>query len=235
MFINTILYQMRSLALQLVSFNILFEFISLLHLILSEENKSMAQILFLKKNADIQLYEKLVIVRQERCIYYFMYVCIFYDTIVTFIGCYHRLINLSTYTHEGPWRDIDRSDELRTFSFLRSTELGLFLFFFMLVYPILIYKMWKQHRHEFKNHGPGFMLYTSIVMFARAVSVNEYNYLLFTVNSEDATDVCNKHINLSESHIAFQMIGFITILVPLIIVKYKKDQDIFMSFSKIDN
>jgi hypothetical protein len=53
-----VMYQLRSLLVSFVDFNILFEFISLLHIILTEEKKSMAQILYLKKIADSTVVEK---------------------------------------------------------------------------------------------------------------------------------------------------------------------------------
>lgn len=82
-----------------VVINIIFEFISLLYIITNEENKSMAQILYLQKLADRTVVEKGKLLRQERIIYCLMRTLMLYSFIVRCTGFLVRLEYLKFYTN----------------------------------------------------------------------------------------------------------------------------------------
>lgn len=63
-----VLYQARSLFSSLVEFNILFEIVSLLHLIQTEASMSLAEVLYLKRVADKTVAKRRKIISQELCI-----------------------------------------------------------------------------------------------------------------------------------------------------------------------
>ena len=63
-----VLYQIRSLCGSILDLNIVFEFIALLSMILNEQGKTMGEVLYLARNADNTVKEKVKILRREKAI-----------------------------------------------------------------------------------------------------------------------------------------------------------------------
>lgn len=123
------------------------------------------------------------------------------------------------------------------YSLLLFIELLFFVVLIFPTYPILIKKMYKGHRYEFKVHGPGFMVYTFTMIVTKLVNLEEYLFLfhhLFITNHQQFRIV---HLDKlpSRSFMAAQMLDIPGVLLMLVLVVFKKDQDLFMSFSKIDS
>lgn len=113
---------------------------------------------------------------------------------------------------------------------MRIIELFVFLVLMIPPYPVMLYKMCNRHRMEFKKHGPGFIFYTTAVIIFKGSQLQEYIYgwkHIFNGGSYDQT-------TLSVTYSAWKLIGWQVILVVFVISIFKKDTDLFMSFSKID-
>lgn len=65
------LFQLRSLLCSYIDINVMFEFMSLLHLILTEQNKEIGYILYLAALADSTVKAKRRLILQEKIIRYF--------------------------------------------------------------------------------------------------------------------------------------------------------------------
>lgn len=96
-FLLGVLHQIRGFLLSIVVFNVLFEFITLLYIILSEQNKSMEEILFLKKMADSQMKEKRKMICQEKTIKYVMWFFLFSIFVTRLFGILPKTSSFAVY------------------------------------------------------------------------------------------------------------------------------------------
>jgi hypothetical protein len=99
-------------------------------------------------------------------------------------------------------------------------------------WPVLIYKMYKYHRDEFKQHGVGFILYTVSMVLFRIQDMQMYIYI--TDRFLYLTPHKGPKVHLSYSYICFHILGVHHMFVPFMVIIFKKNKDIFQSFSKID-
>lgn len=226
------LTQARSLLTSLLDYNILFEFLSLLHLIVSEQDKSIQQLLFLKGQADSTVAEKRRLLRQEKCIHLSLTATSVYVTILRVYGCVPEFFFFRTYT-ALPIAHLDAVGPLfQVYAVLRAFEAVLLLLVMVPVWPFLIHKMRKHHRSEFRDHGPGFIIYTLTIIFYRLSWAETDIYVVYRVAGAALGD---SRVRLSRSYIGFQAFGVFHLFVPLVVVLFKRSKDIFRSFSKIDN
>jgi hypothetical protein len=86
MILLSVFYQLRSALSANTDLNIMFEFLSLLHLILTEQGKEVGHILFLAVVADSQVQAKRRLICQEKCIKFLLYLITAYVSILRLMG-----------------------------------------------------------------------------------------------------------------------------------------------------
>lgn len=96
--ILTIIHQSRSIVGTMVDLNLLFELISLYHLLITEEKVTIHQLLFIKKHVGSDLKAKNRIENQENCIKYWMNATTVFILIVKIFGCLPRFLVFDMYT-----------------------------------------------------------------------------------------------------------------------------------------
>lgn len=111
-------------------------------------------------------------------------------------------------------------------------EAAILVLIMLPTWPVLIYKMWRFHRDEFKQHGAGFILYTVSMVLFRIQDIQMYIYITNRFLNLTAKD--SEKVHLSYSYIGFHLLGFHHMFVPLVVILFKQSRDIFQSFSKID-
>ena len=112
------------------------------------------------------------------------------------------------------------------YTYFRGSEALIFLIFFLGFWPVLLHKMSKSNRDDFRYHRLSFICYTLVMAASRALETQTYLYLIKFV-AHQRQDPQN------QAYLAFKVIGFQHLLVPLAVVLLKKNKDIFMSFSKL--
>lgn len=98
MIVLALFYQIRSMLSANTDLNIMFEFISLLHLINTEQDKEVGHILFLAAVADSQVAAKRKLICQERAIKCMLYLITGYVLILRSMGLLIEFQFLRSYT-----------------------------------------------------------------------------------------------------------------------------------------
>lgn len=93
----------------------------------------------------------------------------------------------------------------------------------------------KYNKLEMKIHGPAIIVYTIFLFIEKYSHTSEYIFMAQTFSPGQANPSHENHIDLPHSSIAFMILNPLRLLVPFFLVKMKREEDIFMSFSKIDN
>jgi hypothetical protein len=82
--------------------------------------------------------------------------------------------------------------------------------------------VYRFHREEFYSHGPSFiLLIIAILLYKLLVTYYDLQIINETIKEE------NKESNITNSQIAINILGYHHLLVPLLVVRFKRDKDIF--------
>lgn len=110
----------------------------------------------------------------------------------------------------------------------------LYLVVYLIIIPILLFKMAGVSNTEFKHHAPGLIVYSVLMIIYKLQHMSEYIYLIANFLGDGIND---KHVHnkIDKSYILYQIISPFHLLVPFVVVWWKRQEDIFMSFSKIDS
>ena len=99
-------------------------------------------------------------------------------------------------------------------------------------FPILMYHLRKYHRSEYIIHRWGLCAYYlgMIIYMSTMFQTDTYWYDQFTNKYVDG-----KRRKITHSNIAWTMLGVHHLLIPLLILYFKKDKDVFSCFTKLDD
>lgn len=114
--------------------------------------------------------------------------------------------------------------------------------------PVLLCLIYKRHRNECRVHYKSFILYVLgyIIYVGFAFTIEQY--LLWvqisTTSDKENPDQCENGFmmidgkcmrrKITHSNICWNIIGAQHLIVPLIVLYFKRNKDIFTSFSKLD-
>jgi hypothetical protein len=104
---------------------------------------------------------------------------------------------------------------------------------YVLIVPFLIYKLFKTNKNEAKLHVVGIVFYSVVVNVHKFSHIEEYVYLL--MNFIGGKIDTPGHFKIPASFICYQIVNPFHLIVAMILVWFKRSEDIFMSFSKIDS
>lgn len=218
----------------MIDLNVLFELISLYHLLITEEKVTIHQLLFIKKHKGNELKAKNKIENQENFIKIAMNVVTVYVLIVKIYGCLPRFLVFNMYTKLSNTHHNEFEIELKLYTILVAVEEIIFLAIYIAVIPILFYKMYKVNKNEFRLHMTGILIYSMIVNISKFAHIEEFIFLYDAFNGHHTVGYDENKL-IPEPIICFTVINIFNLIVPLVLVWYKRDEDIFMSFSKIDS
>lgn len=168
---------------------VLFELISLLHLIKTEEKLTIHQLLFIKKQEGPGLKVKDKIDKEERMIKRAMNFMSIYTFLVKAYGCLPRFLMFRMYTHLQSKHLQEFEIEVAIYTVLVIFEEAVFLAIYVYTIPVLLYKMFYISKTEFKLHAPGLMIYSLSMIIYKATHLSEYIFLVinFLGDSSDMT------------------------------------------------
>ena len=105
------------------------------------------------------------------------------------------------------------------------------------VCPLLMCFMRKNHYVEYQNHGKQFLYYVvGIFLYKLGYSANDRYGIIDAIQfiNDFQSNTKDKQYR-SPAHFFWGVLGLHHLIVPVIILVFKKNQDIFMSFSKLDD
>jgi hypothetical protein len=102
----------------------------------------------------------------------------------------------------------------------------------IIIFPIVMFYLRKYHRSEYKIHRCAFFAYTLGMIFylASMFQIDMYWYYQVADPHEDG-----KRMKITHSNICWNLLGVHHLLIPLLILIFKKEKDIFSCFTKLDD
>ena len=128
-------------------------------------------------------------------------------------------------------QDVDKF--LNAYTMIKFGDTVVIILILVVTWPQLVYKMYNYHRSEFKEHGVFIVLYFFAFLIFNLSLLDTYVYLITHIIEERDSNY-NYHHRLPHSYICFSILGYHHFIVPAIIILLKKNDDLFVSFSKID-
>ena len=121
----------------------------------------MGQILFLAQVADKTMRDKKKILNREKCINMSLKMYMVFLTLLRIFGLLPEFLFIRKYIllHRG-LHISDVEIYINVYTYIKFSDTLLTLIILFLVWPVLVYKMWRLHRSEFKHHGLAIVLYT---------------------------------------------------------------------------
>lgn len=221
---------MRSLGSSLLELHVIFELAALLIMIQREQNQSIGEILYQVNNRSKSQKQYMKI---ELAQYSVLSLISLLTTLSAIYGWLPQLIFIKHYCLLR-WQSFEfqtMNATLKYYTFIKVVLTGIDIVLAILVFPILFYKIRKYHRYEYNQNGCAFFLYfLSIIVY-------KGSYFFIDAIFMDMLEphVHSTHMVMSHSNIAFNILGLPHFFLPLVIILFKKNSDIFMTFSKIDN
>jgi hypothetical protein len=186
----------------------------------------MEYILYLAVLADRTVQAKKRLIMEEKCIRFAQFFLTFYIFATRLFGLVIQFHIIRSYTELNIPHMSSVEEIFEIYTLLKLGEATILIGIMLPIWPVLIYKMWKNHRSEFKYHGFGVILITLCIILYRLGDIEVYIYIttrfLYFRTAED-----DKRIHLSPSYIAWTILGIAHLFVPSAIVLFKKDKDIF--------
>jgi hypothetical protein len=228
-----LIYQLKRILSGWVDLNILFELIALLHLVWTEEKMSLNQILFSKKS--MLHVKRKQIEFQENIISIAFRVLQVFVVIVQLYGLIPRWVIFRMYTRLQIGNGIDDFENWCLIFIIALLVQNLIILLTLLVVLIIFfYKTYKLNRNELRLHGPTIALYSLCLYLEKGFEYDLYIYM-FQLFNQGTVLTGNDHWKIPHSAICWMILHPMRMLVPLTIVLFKRSEDIFMSFSKIDH
>lgn len=174
-----VIYQSKKIVNGWVDLNILFELISLVHMMITEENMTVEQIIFSKKHKEAPRAKRIHL--QEQLINYLFYITCACVLAIHLFGLLPLYQILSTYT--GINFEIGISDKYRhIFCWVLISWQTILLSALVITLIMFFYIGYKNYKNELKLFGKAVLVYCVILLIENGILSDVLYNILGTMN-----------------------------------------------------
>lgn len=104
----------------------------------------------------------------------------------------------------------------------------------LLTSPFILYKIRKHHRYEYQRNKWSFIFFfVACLFYIFSYVLIDQIYVYELLAYDTGEDQFN--VQYVSTNVLFNILGFTHLFVPLVFIIFRKNSDVFMSFSKISN